>query len=78
MAAVLETAEIEVPRKDGQPGRTAVVEIRVQKVRLAVPSSGPQQGRCGPLEVTAVRVSEVNAPEGVEPVHWLLLSLLAA
>jgi Transposase DNA-binding/Transposase Tn5 dimerisation domain len=75
-AAVWATGQVEVPRKDGRPGRTAAVELRVQKVRLAVPSSGLRGSRRGPVEVTAVLVREPNPPAGVEPVQWLLLTTL--
>lgn len=73
-AAVVACGEVEVPRKNGQAGRTATAEIRVQKVRLAVPGSGPRRGRRGPVGVTALLVREPNPPVGVEPVQWLLLT----
>jgi hypothetical protein len=75
-AAILDTGEVEVPRKDGRPGRTAGVALAVRKVRLAVPGTGPRRDRPGPPEVTAVRLAEVNPPAGAEPVHWLLLTTL--
>jgi hypothetical protein len=75
-AAVWASAAVEVPRKDGQLGRTAAAEIRVRKVRLAVPSTGLRRGRRGPLGVTAVLVREPDPPAGAEPVQWLLLTTL--
>jgi len=76
-AAVLATGEGPVPRRDGRPGRTARVDIRVRPVRLAVPGTGPRRGRRGPPAVTAVQVAEAKPPAGVAPVRWLRLTTLA-
>lgn len=65
--------QLRVPRKQKQPARTAVVEVRYQEVELPAPS---RKRELGPVKVWAVLVREKQAPEGVEPVEWMLLTNL--
>lgn len=65
---------VELRARPGQAARTATVEVRTGTVR----AQGPER-RGGPLpELTlhVVAVREVDAPAGVEPLHWLLLTSL--
>jgi hypothetical protein len=59
-------------RKQAREARTAVVEIRAAAVTLR----GPERpgGKLPDVVVHAVLVTEPNAPPGVEPVEWLLLT----
>lgn len=63
--------EILVPRRGKNPARQARMEIRFAAVVL-----NPPQGKreYGPLKVWAVLTQEVEAPEGIEPLSWMLLT----
>jgi hypothetical protein len=66
---------VELRARPGQAARTAIVELR----SLRVDVDGPWRpgGKQEPLpEVGVVEVREVNAPAGVEPLYWLLLTSL--
>ena len=69
-SAPLTTVTIEVPRKHGQAARTATVEVRACRVRLH--PSCPHHRNRQPLQLGLVEVWEPEAPDGVEPLHWLL------
>lgn len=80
-------AEVEVPRqrakkaKPSRPGRTALpartaqVELKWERVKLAPPQT-PQTKDMRPVEVYAVEVREPEPPRGAKPLHWVLLSTL--
>jgi hypothetical protein len=71
--AVVASMKLKVPRKKKQPARTAIVEVRYQAVEVPAPS---RKRELGPVKLWAVSVLEKNAPEGVEPVEWMLLTNL--
>jgi hypothetical protein len=66
--------------RDGQPGvpvrsaRTARVAVAFAALQVKAPHV--KRGKHGkdPVKVWVVRVWEVDAPEGVEPLEWLLLT----
>lgn len=66
---------VELRARPGQPARTARVEVRSGPVRLR----GPERpdGNKPDLALKVVEVREVDAPAGVEPLHWILLTSLA-
>jgi hypothetical protein len=66
--------KLKVPRKKKQPARTAVVEIRYGAIELVPPQRKPHLAA---VKLWAVSVVEVEAPVGVEPVEWMLLTNLA-
>jgi hypothetical protein len=81
---VVETREVEIAQRGFQrgtskqkqrssrPSRTAIMSIRTLSVELARPvdrSEGPES-----LKVSVVYLREQNAPKGVEPAEWLLLT----
>jgi hypothetical protein len=66
--------EITVQGRDGKPTRPATVAVRGAAVRLLPPSQRRGQYRRQPLAVWALHVWEVEAPPGVEPVEWFLLT----
>jgi hypothetical protein len=70
------TLTVQVPRKDGRPGRQATVAVRYGTFALRPPSTHPHRKQLRPLPVQAVLVEEVNPPPGVKPVRWLLLTTL--
>ena len=69
-APLLRTVAVEVPRKHNQPARTATVQVRSCRVRLDPHS--PHHPKRQSLELGLVEIWEPDAPEGVEPLHWLL------
>jgi len=74
-AAVLGQTTVELRSRGGEPARTAIVELRSVQVDLDGPwrPGGWQEPLRG---VWALEVREVHAPEGVEPLHWTLLTSL--
>jgi hypothetical protein len=60
------------PAKDGKPARAAretTLRIRYGAMALCAP-----HGATGSVPMWAVEVAEVEPPEGVEPIDWLLLT----
>ena len=72
--AVCGTMAVELRSRAGQPARTAQVQVRSGTVRL----KGPERpdGNKPDFTLNVVEVQEVDAPAGVEPLHWLLLTSL--
>jgi hypothetical protein len=75
-APCLATTQVKVsPRGPGDRGRTASVELRASKVRIARPDNGLVEGLPKSIELTLVEAREVGAPPEVkEPLHWRLLT----
>jgi len=63
--------EIVVPRKGMRPARTAQLSIRYSKVVLAPPMGKKDRE---PLSIWAILAQEQEAPDGTEPLRWLLLT----
>lgn len=71
------TYELEVKANHDQPARTALVEVRFGQIGLPIPKDCGRFAReCGITFLTmhAVEVREVNPPQGVEPLRWVLLT----
>ena len=65
--------ELTVPRKGQRPARVAHMAVRFARLRLK-----PPQGKLHlkELSIWAILSKEEDAPEGVEPLEWMLLSSL--
>ena len=63
--------ELLVPRRGSRPARPARLEIRFAEVVLKSPKD---KARLGPLKIWATLAQEVNAPKGIEPLSWMLLT----
>lgn len=63
--------QIQVPRRRGQPVRTATLAIRCSAVRLRAPAG---KTKSSVLTLWAVEAREVHPPKGQTPLHWRLLS----
>jgi len=65
---------LEVRARAGRLARVAQLEVRT----LAVTLRGPRRldGQRPDIGLNVVEVREVNAPEGIEPLHWILLTSL--
>lgn len=73
-APLLTTRRLDLPRTPQRAPRTARLEIRAAAVRLKAPYR--KHTRLPDLRVHVVWVREVEAPAGVEPIEWLLLTSL--
>ena len=65
---------VEVRARAGRAARTAQVEVRTAAVSL----NGPRRldGKRPDFRLNVVEVREVGAPQGIEPLHWMLLTSL--
>lgn len=69
--------ELHLRSRQDQPARTARIEVRLASLSMPVPvQKTPFMKACGITEIAmwAVEAREVEAPEGVEPLHWILLT----
>jgi Transposase DNA-binding len=65
---------VQVIARDGQPARRAKVEIAAGSVELVAPKQPRGDHGPEPLPVQVVVLREVEAPAGVKPLEWILLS----
>ncbi len=72
-APVVTTRTVAVPRRDGQPARTATLTVQWQAVTLQPPTRRSAE-QLAPAPVWAVLAVEPHPPADVEPVEWLLLT----
>jgi hypothetical protein len=63
--------KLRVSRRGSQPAREARLEVRISKVTLKPPKRKPHLAE---VTVWAVLAEEVDAPPGVAPLQWMLLS----
>ncbi len=64
-----------VPRRHNRASREAMIGIRFAKVELAPPF--PRNKGLAPVTLWAIAATEKNAPEGIEPLSWLLLTTIS-
>jgi hypothetical protein len=74
-APVVGTLAVELRARPAAAARTAVVEVRFLQVRLQGPYRRGQ--RMDDFTVNVLEVRESLPPEGVEPLHWVLLTSLS-
>jgi hypothetical protein len=67
------TMKVQVPRRQSRPSRTAKLQLRWQQVEISPPAVALKKS-WPTLKLYALWASEVGAPEGAEPIDWLLLS----
>ena len=63
--------DIQVPRRGAQSARVASVEIRFAAVRLKPPR---RKAHLPSRKLWAVLAEEINAPLGIKPLRWMLLT----
>jgi hypothetical protein len=63
--------DIRIPRRGKRPARDARLEVRFAKIPLNAPQAKPHLKR---LTMWAVLAQEVDVPEGIEAVCWMLLT----
>ena len=75
-AAELGIYRIKIPRRENAPAREAVMKVSLAKVRINPPRERTVEKYVGPVVLTCVWVKEIDAPDGVAPVDWKLLTTL--
>lgn len=63
--------ELHVPRRAKQPARTARMAVRFAEITLKPPTKKPH---LPPMRLWAVSSNEIDAPQGIEPLQWMLLT----
>lgn len=70
--------QVSVPAKKKEPTRTATLSVRYRQVKLKPPARPNGESFCPlplpPVTLYAILVSEVDTPENMTPVNWLLLT----
>ena len=69
---------VSVQAQKEQPARQATVEVACGPVTLPAPKSRRGEHGKGPLSTWAVHLQEVDAPKGVKPLEWILLTNVPA
>lgn len=72
--AACDEQDLEVPAEHERKARTARVALSYGPLRLLAPDK--QEHELPSLDLWVVRVWEINAPEGVAPLEWVLLTSL--
>ena len=71
----VEGQEIVISARDGRPTRTARTRVSWREIEAPRPRAGFEVKRLPPtVKLNAVRVEEIDPPEGVKPIVWLLLT----
>jgi hypothetical protein len=68
------TELLSVPRQGKRAPREARLEVRFGPVKLTPPS---RKLAFKELDITAILAQEIDAPQGIEPLQWMLLTTLA-
>jgi hypothetical protein len=71
---VLGTELLSVPRQGKRAPRQAGLEIRCGRVTLTPPHRKLQFKE---LDITAILAQEIDSPQGVQPLQWMLLTTMA-
>jgi hypothetical protein len=67
-------ARVELRARPGRPARTARLVASYARVEVLRPQKPPEKGLPETVAVSLVQLSEIEAPLGVEPVFWQLLT----
>jgi hypothetical protein len=68
------TAVLSVPRQGKRAPREAHLEVRFGRVKLTPPS---RKLEFKELDITAIVAQEIDCPQGIEPLEWMLLTTMA-
>lgn len=64
---------VDIPGRGGRAARTAVVQLAAAPVWVPAPQGVPKRWQQPVIAAWVVRLWEADAPQGVEPLEWLLL-----
>lgn len=76
-AGVIGTLSVEIPSNGKRQARTASVAARIARVSLKPPhrrGKAKLTGSQEPVSINVVAATEQNAPKGIEPISWVLLT----
>jgi hypothetical protein len=71
-APALGSYELALPARPGRAARVAQVQVSSCEVQLRPPDR--LASKLDPIRCQLISAREINAPEAVEPLHWVLLS----
>ena len=73
--AQADTKEIDLPaRSPNRPARTAMLNLSFGQIALRRPKSPTYRHLAKSVSLTLLEVTESGCPNGVEPIHWRLLT----
>jgi hypothetical protein len=72
---MLATRKVRVRKKD-EAQRNAVVQVSAGRVTIPPPAHEPERRDRDPIQCWVVRAWEPNPPKGVEPLEWILMTML--
>lgn len=64
---------VEIPGRGGRASRTATVQLAAAPVWIPAPEGTLQRWAQPVIAAWVIRIWEANAPQGVEPLEWLLV-----
>ncbi len=67
-------AMVELRARPDRPARTARLAVGSARVKVRRPQNTREKGMPKTVELTLVQVSEIDPPQGVEPILWRLLT----
>jgi hypothetical protein len=67
-------ALVELLARPGRPARTARLSMGFGRVEIVRPKNTIEEGLAETVSVSLVEVSEIDPPEGAEPIFWRLLT----
>lgn len=67
-------ALVELRARPGRPARTARLVARFAQVEMVRPKHTIEKGLADTVAISLVEVAEIDAPPGVEPIFWRLLT----
>jgi hypothetical protein len=73
-SGIVGSHDLGVPRQGSRKARTAHLEVRVASVLLKRPCNNRIDRLPSSIRVQVIHAVEVAAPEGVEPLDWMLLT----
>ena len=65
---------LDVGRKNGQQARTAELIVKYESIRIKAPKNSKK--RTNEIDLNVILVEELEAPENIEPIKWILLTTL--
>ena len=67
---------VDVKRANNRKPRTAKVSIRYETMKILPPKNHPQRSSLEPVSVNVILAEEVNPPQDVTPLCWLLITTM--
>lgn len=68
--------QVDIPARGGRASRTALVQLAAAPVWIPAPDAAPRRWSQPVLAAWVIRIWETQAPQGVEPLEWILICSL--